>query len=158
MDVAASEFFNKEGHYYNLDFKNPDSTSRLSASELADVYKSFINDYPMVTIEDPFDEDDWSAWTKLTAAVGNSTQIVGDDLTVTNVKCIGKGIEKKACNALLLKINQIGSISESIAACNMAQNAGWMVPGQVIPTNVSRRTSCRSNGRTFRQRAQSLSY
>lgn len=127
MDVAASEFFNKDERYYDLDFKNPDSTSRLSASELADVYKGFINNYPMVTIEDPFDEDDWSAWSDLTGAVGDSTQIVGDDLTVTNVKRIGKGIEEKACNALLLKINQIGSISESIAACNMAQKAGWGV-------------------------------
>lgn len=127
MDVAASEFYNKDGSYYDLDFKNPDSSSRLSASELSAVYRGFIDNYPMVTIEDPFDEDDWSAWSELTGTVGSNTQIVGDDLTVTNVKRISRGIEESACNALLLKINQIGSISESIDACNMAQKAGWGV-------------------------------
>lgn len=127
MDVAASEFFRKEGSYYDLDFKNPSSTSRLSSSELGEMYKSFIRDYPMVTIEDPFDEDDWSAWSSLTGAVGSGTQIVGDDLTVTNVKKIARAIEEKSVNGLLLKINQIGSISESIEACNMAQKAGWGV-------------------------------
>lgn len=127
MDVAASEFYNKGGNYYDLDFKNPESTSKLSAMELKDVYNEFIEKYPMVTIEDPFDEDDWSAWSGLTSAVGKKTQIVGDDLTVTNVKRIARGITDKACNALLLKINQIGSISESIKACTMAQDAGWGV-------------------------------
>lgn len=128
MDVAASEFYKKEnGGYYDLDFKNPDSVSRLSSDELGDVYKGFVDNYPMVTIEDPFDEDDWNAWSKLTGGVAGNTQIVGDDLTVTNVKRIARGIEEKSCNALLLKINQIGSISESINACNMAQEAGWGV-------------------------------
>lgn len=127
MDVAASEFYKKDGDYYDLDFKNVESKSRLSATELRDVYKDFIENYPMVTIEDPFDEDDWKAWSGLTADVGKNTQIVGDDLTVTNVKRISKGIEEKACNGLLLKINQIGSISESIKACTMAQDAGWGV-------------------------------
>ena len=127
MDVAASEFYRKDGNYYDLDFKNPESTSRLSSQELGDMYKGFIRDYPMVTIEDPFDEDDWSAYSSLTGAVGGGTQIVGDDLTVTNVKRIARGIEEKSVNALLLKINQIGSISESINACNMAQEAGWGV-------------------------------
>lgn len=127
MDVAASEFFRKEGGYYDLDFKNPQSTSRLSSSELGDMYKGFIRDYPMVTVEDPFDEDDWSAFSSLTGAVGSTTQIVGDDLTVTNVKKISRAIDEKSVNGLLLKINQIGSISESIEACNMAQEAGWGV-------------------------------
>lgn len=127
MDVAASEFFKKDGNYYDLDFKNAESTWRVSASELRDVYKDFIKNYPMVTIEDPFDEDDWKAWSELTADVGTNTQIVGDDLTVTNVRRISKGIDENACNGLLLKINQIGSISESIKACIMAQDAGWGV-------------------------------
>lgn len=127
MDVAASEFYNKSDNAYDLDFKNPNSTSRLSSTELAKVYKGFIENYPMVTVEDPFDEDDWPAWASLTNQVGSNTQIVGDDLTVTNVKKIARGIQEKSCNALLLKINQIGSISESIDACNMAQNAGWGV-------------------------------
>lgn len=127
MDVAASEFFKKDGSYYDLDFKNSASTSKLSSAELGAMYKGFIADYPMVTIEDPFDEDDWDAWAALTGEVGVSTQIVGDDLTVTNVTKISRAIGEKSVNALLLKINQIGSISESIAACNMAQAAGWGV-------------------------------
>eukprot|EP00178_Gracilaria_changii_P003239 TRINITY_DN1474_c0_g1_i2.p1 TRINITY_DN1474_c0_g1~~TRINITY_DN1474_c0_g1_i2.p1 ORF type:complete len:486 (-),score=83.34 TRINITY_DN1474_c0_g1_i2:582-2039(-) len=127
MDVAASEFYKKDGDYYDLDFKNPDSFSRLSSSELATMYKKFIDNYPMVTIEDPFNEDDWDAYSSFTADVGVNTQIVGDDLTVTNVKKISRGIREKSVNGLLLKINQIGSITESIAACNMAQGAGWGV-------------------------------
>lgn len=127
MDVAASEFFKKDGQYYDLDFKNPASTSKLSSRELGDMYKGFIRDYPMVTIEDPFDEDDWSAYSSLTGDAGIGTQIVGDDLTVTNVKKISRAIDERSVNALLLKINQIGSISESINACNMAQKAGWGV-------------------------------
>lgn len=126
MDVAASEFYKKDGNYYDLDFKNPASTSRLSSAELGDMYKGFVRDFPMVTIEDPFDEDDWSAWSALTGSV-EGTQIVGDDLTVTNVKKIARAVEEKSANALLLKINQIGSISESIDACNLAQKAGWGV-------------------------------
>lgn len=127
MDVAASEFYVKGEDKYDLDFKNDKSTSRLSQDELADLYKSFISDHPMVTVEDPFDEDDWSAWSKMTAAVGADTQIVGDDLTVTNCKKIERAVQEKSCNGLLLKINQIGSISESIDACKMAQEAGWGV-------------------------------
>lgn len=127
MDVAASEFFKKGEQYYDLDFKNPQSTSKLSAAELGKVYENFVDNYPMVTIEDPFDEDDWPAWSSITNNIGKNIQIVGDDLTVTNVKKIKKGIDEKACNGLLLKINQIGSISESIAACKMAQQAGWGV-------------------------------
>lgn len=127
MDVAASEFFRKDGSYYDLDFKNPASTSRLSSAELGNIYKGFVKNYPMATIEDPFDEDDWGAYAKMTAEVGVGTQIVGDDLTVTNVKKIERAINERSVNALLLKINQIGSISEAIAACTMAQKAGWGV-------------------------------
>lgn len=127
MDVAASEFYRKDGNYYDLDFKSPQSTSKLSSQELGDMYKGFIRDYPMVTIEDPFDEDDWSAFSSLTAGVGVGTQIVADDLTVTNVKRIDRAINERSCNALLLKINQIGTISESIEACNLAQSKGWGV-------------------------------
>jgi enolase len=127
MDVAASEFYVKSENKYDLDFKNDASTSRLSADELKDMYKAFILNHPMVTIEDPFDEDDWPAWAAITADVGTSTQIVGDDLTVTNCTKIERAVSEKSCNALLLKINQIGSISESINACNMAQAAGWGV-------------------------------
>ena len=105
MDSAASEFF-KDGKY-DLDFKNPspDPSKKLSGSQLADLYKEFIKEYPIVSIEDCFDQDDWDNWSALTA--DTSIQIVGDDLLVTNPKRIKTGIEKKACNALLLKVNQV---------------------------------------------------
>uniref|UniRef100_A0A8C8VIK7 phosphopyruvate hydratase n=1 Tax=Pelusios castaneus TaxID=367368 RepID=A0A8C8VIK7_9SAUR len=124
MDVAASEFY-RDGKY-DLDFKTPDDPSRyISADELGDLYQSFIRDYPVVSIEDPFDQDDWEAWSKFTPNVG--IQIVGDDLTVTNPKRIKRAIEEKACNCLLLKVNQIGSVTEAIQGCKLAQENGWGV-------------------------------
>ena len=131
MDVAASEFFVKgEGDAadsYDLDFKNPqnDGSQRISSAQLASLYKEFIAEFPIVSIEDPFDQDDWAAYTQLTSEV--PVQIVGDDLLVTNPIRIATGIEKKSCNALLLKVNQIGSVTESIEACKLAQSAGWGV-------------------------------
>uniref|UniRef100_A0A8C2RJK4 phosphopyruvate hydratase n=1 Tax=Capra hircus TaxID=9925 RepID=A0A8C2RJK4_CAPHI len=87
--------------------------------------KSFIRDYPVVSIEDPFDQDDWEAWQKFTASAG--IQVVGDDLTVTNPKRIAKAVSEKSCNCLLLKVNQIGSVTESLQACKLAQSNGWGV-------------------------------
>lgn len=75
------------------------------------VYKKYVDNYPIVSIEDPFDQDDWQGWTDITAGVGSNIQIVGDDLLVTNILRIDEAIKKKACNALLLKVNQIGSLS-----------------------------------------------
>ncbi|KAJ8722150.1 hypothetical protein PYW08_004552 [Mythimna loreyi] len=123
MDVAASEFF-KNGTY-DLDFKNPKSNPAdyLSSEKLAEVYLEFIKDFPMVSIEDPFDQDDWAAWASLTSRT--PIQIVGDDLTVTNPKRIATAVEKKACNCLLLKVNQIGSVTESIDAHLLAKKNGW---------------------------------
>jgi len=130
MDVAASEFRTKEGNY-DLDFKTEgegkDKTATITPDALSEVYKGFIAEFPIVSIEDGFDQDDWSAWSKLTADVGEKVQIVGDDLLVTNPKRIKEAIEKKACNALLLKVNQIGSVTESITASKMAYEAGWGV-------------------------------
>ncbi|TRY96290.1 hypothetical protein DNTS_024020 [Danionella cerebrum] len=124
MDVAASEFY-REGKY-DLDFKSPPNPDRhISSDELLEIYQSFINDYPVVSIEDPFDQDDWPAWTNMTGSVG--IQIVGDDLTVTNPKRIEKAAEDRACNCLLLKVNQIGSVTEAIQACKLAQANGWGV-------------------------------
>ncbi|KAG5844772.1 hypothetical protein ANANG_G00166250 [Anguilla anguilla] len=124
MDVAASEFY-RNGKY-DLDFKSPDDPSRhISGKELGDLYKSFIKNYPVQSIEDPFDQDDWEHWSQFTASVG--IQIVGDDLTVTNPRRIQTAVEKKACNCLLLKVNQIGSVTESIQACKLAQSNGWGV-------------------------------
>lgn len=125
MDCAASEFF-KDGKY-DLDFKNPNSdpSKWLTGSALVALYQGFIDQYPIVSIEDGFDQDDFDAWADLTSKT--SVQIVGDDLLVTNPKRIKMAIEKKACNALLLKVNQIGSVTESIQACKMAQANGWGV-------------------------------
>jgi enolase len=130
MDVAASEFCIDDHHFnYDLDFKtkNNDKSFVRTSDQLAELYKEFVHEFPIVSIEDPFDQDDWAAYTKLTAAIGTGVQIVGDDLLVTNPKRIQTGIEKKACNALLLKVNQIGSVSESIQACKLAQSQGWGV-------------------------------
>nr|ABF60009.1 enolase B [Acipenser baerii] len=124
MDVAASEF-HRSGKY-DLDFKSPDDPKRhITGDQLGDLYKTFIKNYPVVSIEDPFDQDDWGNWTKFTGSVG--IQVVGDDLTVTNPKRIQQAVEKKACNCLLLKVNQIGSVMESIQACKLAQSNGWGV-------------------------------
>jgi enolase len=123
MDVAASEFF-KQGKY-DLDFKNPasDASKWITSDQLADMYRDFAKDHPIVSVEDPFDQDDWDAWSKFTASV--PFQVVGDDLTVTNPKRIQTAVEKKACNCLLLKVNQIGSVTESIKAHQLAKSNGW---------------------------------
>ena len=82
---------------------------------------------PQTLIEDPFDQDDWAAWSQMTAAIGEPTQVVGDDLTVTNVSRVDKAIQDKVCNALLLKVNQIGTVTEALQAAALASNAGWGV-------------------------------
>jgi len=130
MDVAASEFWLADKKVYDLDFKTEgnDGSLCMSGDKLfADVYKDFVDNYPMVSIEDPFDQDDFDAYKAMTTAVGEGCQIVGDDLLVTNPTRVQKAIDEKACNALLLKVNQIGSITEAIEAVNMAKNAGWGV-------------------------------
>jgi len=123
MDVAASEFY-KEGKY-DLDFKNANSdpSKWLTGPQLSDLYLSFLKDYPIVSIEDGFDQDDWDSWIKFQQAT--SIQLVGDDLTVTNPKRIQTAVEKKACNCLLLKVNQIGSVTESIRAALLSRQNGW---------------------------------
>merc|ERR1712012_689278 len=110
---------------YDLDFKNPESKPEdwITSDQLAEMYQGFIKDYPVLSIEDPFDQDDWEGYAKLTA--NTAIQIVGDDLLVTNPNRISTAIEKKACNGLLLKVNQIGTVTESIKAHNMAKEQGW---------------------------------
>jgi enolase len=127
-DVAASEFWT-EDKMYDLDFKTKpnDGSMKKTGDQMIDYYKNWCQNYPFVSIEDPFDQDDWESYTKFQAEIGEGMQIVGDDLLVTNPKRVAAAIEKKACNALLLKINQIGSISESIEACKMSQDEGWGV-------------------------------
>merc|ERR1711972_1035527 len=126
-DVAASEFY-KDGKY-DLDFKNPNSppSMKKTAEEMIEYYKGWLSKYPFVSIEDPFDQDDWTAYKKFMDAVGKTQQIVGDDLLVTNPTRIRKALEVGACNALLMKVNQIGSITEAIEAATMSHAAGWGV-------------------------------
>merc|ERR1711966_298975 len=126
-DVAASEFW-IDGKY-DLDFENPQSAPemKMNADQLSEEYKKWMAKYPLVSIEDPFDQDDWAAYSKFCADVGDKVQIVGDDLLVTNPKRVAKALDINACNALLLKVNQIGSITESIEAANMSMRAGWGV-------------------------------
>jgi enolase len=110
MDVAASEFYLEKEKQYDLDFKtkNNDGSKRLSGDDLLKkVYEHFAHKYPIVSIEDPFDQDDWDHYAKMTALLGEKIQIVGDDLLVTNPTRVKASIEKKACNALLLKVNMI---------------------------------------------------
>mmetsp|Transcript_23297 Transcript_23297/g.70055 ORF Transcript_23297/g.70055 Transcript_23297/m.70055 type:complete len:271 (-) Transcript_23297:80-892(-) len=131
LDVAASEFKVPDKNFYDLDFKSAegekDASLMISGDDLLAFYSKISSDYPIVTIEDPFDQDDWANWSKITAALGEKIQIVGDDLTVTNPDKIAEAIEKKACNCLLLKVNQIGSITESIRAVQDSKRAGWGV-------------------------------
>jgi enolase len=115
MDVAASEFYEEGKYDLNWKAKNNDGSGKKSGEELMNLYKEFARDYPVLSIEDPFDQDDWDSYAKLTAEIGKNVQIVGDDLLVTNPKRIKVAMEKKACNALLLKVNQIGTVSESLS-------------------------------------------
>jgi len=130
MDVAASEFYT-EDKMYDLDFKTEgdgkDAAQKITGEALTQMYTDFCTKYPVISIEDPFDQDDFPAYAAMTEKLGKDCQIVGDDLLVTNPTRVKKAIEGKACNALLLKVNQIGSVSESIEAVNMAKEAGWGV-------------------------------
>jgi len=129
-DVAASEFWKPEIQKYDLDFKNPAGSSpemQKTADEMIEYYKAWFAKYPFVSIEDPFDQDDFPAYTKFCEAVGSGMQIVGDDLLVTNPTRVRKALGCKACNALLLKVNQIGSVTEAIEAATISMAAGWGV-------------------------------
>jgi enolase len=131
LDVASSEFKVAGKNEYDLDFKtkgdDKDSSLLLTGDELIAFYKEMIAKYPIVTIEDPFDQDDWDNWTKFCKEVGKDVQIVGDDLTVTNPVKIQEAINLGSANCLLLKVNQIGSISESIDAVKLSKQNGWGV-------------------------------
>ena len=117
MDVAATEFF-KDGKY---EFEG----SQLSSDEMISYYKSLVDSYPLVSIEDPLSEDDWAGWIQITRDLGNQVQLVGDDLFVTNPERLAKGIKNGAANALLVKVNQIGTLTETLDAVKMAHDAGY---------------------------------
>ena len=117
LDVASSEFY-KDGKYH---FEGGEHT----AEEMVKVYEDLISSYPIVSIEDPLQEDDWEGYTNLTAKIGDRVQIVGDDFFVTNPARLAKGIEEKAANALLVKVNQIGTLTETFDAVDLAHRAGY---------------------------------
>lgn len=122
MDAAASEFYDKKSNKYEVE-----KGRFITAEELAYHYSDLTKRYKLVSIEDPFDQDDYDAWAYLTKKIGKKIQIVGDDLTVTNPKRIIQAVTNKLCNALLLKINQIGTITESMQAAHLAQISKWNV-------------------------------
>ncbi|HEY8176855.1 MAG TPA: phosphopyruvate hydratase [Gemmatimonadaceae bacterium] len=121
LDPAASEFY-KDGLYL---FKKS-GAGKKDSDAMVELYKRWIDEYPIVSIEDGLAEDDWEGWTKLTAAIGDRCQLVGDDLFVTNTERLARGIEGGVANAILIKVNQIGTLSETLEAIDMARAAGYL--------------------------------
>jgi enolase len=121
LDPAASELYDEETKKYNLRKEG----KMLTSEQMVAFWKNWVDQYPIVSIEDGLAQDDWDGWKMMTAEVGNRIQIVGDDLLVTNPKRVRRGIQEKACNALLVKLNQIGSLTETIEAVELCHRAGW---------------------------------
>jgi enolase len=119
LDVAANELVNKEGMY------SIESNNFVSVDKVIDYYKKLTSHYPIKSIEDPFAEEDWQAWKKITAEIGNNVQIVGDDLFVTNSKRLKRGIDEKSANSILVKPNQIGTLTETLDVISMAKKANF---------------------------------
>ena len=123
LDPAASELYDAETGRYKLEIEGRELTS----DELADLWADWVNKYPIISLEDGMAEDDWAGWKVMYDKIGSRVQIVGDDLLVTNVERIERAISEQVCNSLLCKLNQIGTLTESIAAVDMSQRAGWAV-------------------------------
>jgi enolase len=121
LDPAASELYDEEAKVYNLRREG----KKLTSEQMVAFWKSWVDQYPIVSIEDGFAQDDWEGWKMFTKEVGDHIQIVGDDLLVTNPQRVKRAIEEKACNSLLVKVNQIGSLTETIEAVTLCQRAGW---------------------------------
>ena len=121
LDPAASELFDEDKKDYNLRKEN----RRLSSADLVDFWENWTKQYPIVSLEDGLAQEDWDGWKALTKRIGGKVQLVGDDLLVTNPVFVRRAIEEKACNALLVKVNQIGSLSETIEAVKLCQQASW---------------------------------
>jgi enolase len=121
LDPAASEFYEEDTKLYNLRKEG----RKLTSDQMVEFWTNWINQYPIVSLEDGFAQDDWEGWKNFTALNGYRLQIVGDDLLVTNPERVARAIEEKSCNALLVKVNQIGSLSETMKAVSMVQNNGW---------------------------------
>ena len=123
MDCAASEFY-KDGVYDYKIFEGPGGKSRSSVEQV-DYLKELVDNYPIDSIEDGCDENDWDGWDLLTKEIGDRCQLVGDDLLVTNIEYLEKAIERKSANSILIKPNQIGTLTETISAINLAKKSGW---------------------------------
>ncbi|MCF7924598.1 MAG: phosphopyruvate hydratase [Candidatus Izimaplasma sp.] len=121
MDVAASEFYNKDKKVYELKGEGKELTNE----EMVDFYEKLIDKYPIISIEDGLDENDWKGWGKLTKKLGKKVQLVGDDLFVTNTEKLARGIEEGVANSILIKVNQIGTLTETFNAIEMAKKAGY---------------------------------
>jgi enolase len=121
LDPAASEFYEADEKLYYLRTEG----KKLTSEEMVAFWKSWVEQYPIVSVEDGLAEDDWEGWKLLTKEIGDKVQLVGDDLLVTNPDRVRRGIEEKSCNALLVKVNQIGSLTETIEAVETCQRAGW---------------------------------
>lgn len=121
LDPASSGFFNEKTKTYELHSEK----RSITADEMIDMYKSWVNKYPIVLIEDGLAEGDWDGWKKLNKALGDKIELVGDDLFVTNVKYVKRGIEENCANSVLIKLNQIGTLTETIATVNLAKSAKW---------------------------------
>jgi len=119
LDVAASELFSEDLYVLEREGRS------LTTGEMVKLYQDWASEYPIISIEDGLSEDDWAGWTSLHGLLGSKTQILGDDLLVTNITRIKRSIDEKSSNAVLLKPNQIGSLSETLAALQMARGAGW---------------------------------
>ena len=122
IDVAASEFYDKELGKYKFKWSTGEE---FSTDELINYYEDLISKYPIISIEDPVDENDWEGFTKITERIGDKVQLVGDDLFVTNKKCLQMGIDKHAGNAILLKVNQIGTITETLETIELARENNY---------------------------------
>ena len=121
IDVASSEFYNSETKLYELKSEG----KSLTSEEMIDFYSDLVSKYPIISIEDGLDENDWEGWKKLTKRLGEKVQLVGDDLFVTNTKRLEKGINQKVANSILIKVNQIGTLTETLDAIEMAKKAGY---------------------------------
>ena len=121
LDVAATEMYDKETKLYDLKHEG----KKLTAEQMVDLYEEWVNNFPIVTIEDGLDEEDWDGWKILTDRLGNKVQLVGDDLFVTNTERLERGIEAGVANSILIKVNQIGTITETLDAIEMAKRAGY---------------------------------
>ncbi len=121
LDPAASELYEDDTKLYNLRKEG----RKLTSDQMVEFWADWVNKYPIVSLEDGFAQDDWDGWKNFTAKMGHRLQIVGDDLLVTNPERVARGIEEKACNALLVKLNQIGSLTETMQAVSMVQTHGW---------------------------------